>query len=65
MNEYSNKYNKNANNEQEMILINNEKNEEEGEDDEEGEDNDKDMNKNPFKNIGKNIIFKNKYILII
>ena len=62
MNEYSNKYNKNANNEQEMILINSEKNEEEGEDDEEGEDNDKDMNKNPFKNIGKNIIFKNKYI---
>ena len=60
MNEYSKKYTNNKNSEQEMILIQNEKNEDEEDEDE--DDNEKEMNKNPFKNIGKNIIYKNKYI---
>ena len=60
MNDYSKRYTNNKNSEQEMILIQNEKNEDEEDEDE--DDNEKEMNKNPFKNIGKNIIYKNKYI---
>ena len=50
-------YNKNQNNEQQMMLIHKEKNDSDEED--EDEDN---GNENPNKNIGKNIIYKNKYI---
>ena len=54
-----NYYIKNHNNEQEMMLIQKEKNEEE----EDKEDNNINIfNKNPLKNIGKNIIYKDKYI---
>ena len=49
--------NKNQNNEQQMMLIHKEKNDSDEED--EDEDN---GNENPNKNIGKNIIYKNKYI---
>ena len=55
-----NEYKKNQNNEQEMMLIQSEKNEDDEED--EDEDDKKEEDKNPLKNIGRNIIFKNKYI---
>ena len=57
MNEITkNYYIKNQNNEQEMMLIQNETNEED-------EDNDINvLNNNPLKSIGKNIVYKYKYI---
>ena len=60
MNENSKNYSiNNQNNEQEMMLIQHEDNinDEEDEDDENDE-----KDKNPIKNIGNNIIYKNKYI---
>ena len=49
----------NQNNEQEMMLIQNENN---NNDEEEEYDENNEKDKNPLKNLGKNIIYKNKYI---
>ena len=54
-----NYYSKNQNNEQEIMLIQTDKNEEDEDIDDE---NNTSKGKNPLQNIGNNIIFKNKYI---
>ena len=60
MNENSKIYlTNNQNNEQEMMLIQNENN---NNDEEEEYDENNEKDKNPLKNLGKNIIYKNKYI---
>ena len=55
-----NYYLQNKNNEQEMMLIQNENNNNDEED--EDSDNNNEKYKNPIKNMGRNIIFKNKII---